>query len=400
MKTSWRVITSPSMRSTSVTWVIRREPSLSRLWCTIRSTAEATCSRIARIGRSMPAISTIVSMRARVSRGPLEWTVQSEPSWPVFMAWSMSSAEASRTSPTTMRSGRMRSEFFTRSRISTAPLPSMLDGRDSSRSTWSWCSWSSAASSMVTMRSSVGMNDESTLRVVVLPGAGAAGDDDVQPALDAGGQEVGGALRVGAERDQVVGGVRVGGELADGQQRAVHGQRRDDRVDAAAVGQAGVHHRAGLVDATADPGHDLVDRAAQVRLVVEVALDLDQPAAALDVDAVRAVDHDLGEVGVAQERLDRAVAEDVVGDLLGDPGPLGGGQQDVLGLHGLLQGALDHVLELGLGQLGVVQLGPELLEQGVVDLGLEVAGSRSRPSSPVLPRRSVMVAIASLVRAR
>ena len=45
----------------------------------------------------------------------------------------------------------------------------MLAGRDSSRSTWSWCSWSSAASSMVTMRSSVGMNDESTLSVVVLP---------------------------------------------------------------------------------------------------------------------------------------------------------------------------------------------------------------------------------------
>ena len=53
--------------------------------------------------------------------------------------------------------------------MATSPLPSMLAGRDSSRSTWSWCSWSSAASSMVTMRSSSGMNDESTLSVVVLP---------------------------------------------------------------------------------------------------------------------------------------------------------------------------------------------------------------------------------------
>ena len=41
-------------------------------------------------------------------------------------------------------------------------------------------------------------------------------------------------------------------------------------------------------------------------------------AAALDVDRVRAVDHDLGDGVVAQERLERAVAEDVVRDLAGD----------------------------------------------------------------------------------
>ena len=381
-------MTSPSMRSTSVTWVIRREPSLSRLWCTITSTAEATCSRIARTGRSMPAISTIVSMRERVSRGPLECTVQSEPSWPVFMACSMSRAEESRISPTTMRSGRMRRAFLTRSRISTAPLPSMFDGRDSSRSTWSWCSCSSAASSMVTIRSSVGMNEDSTLRVVVLPEPVLPDTMTFSRPFTHAGEELRGALGVGAEGDQVVGGVRVGGELSDREQRPVDGQRRDDRVDTAAVGQAGVDHRAGLVDAASDAGDDLVDGAAQVRLVAEAALDLDEPAAALDVDAVGPVDHDLGEVRVAQERLDRAVAQDVVGDLLGDAGPLGGREQDVLGLHRLLQCALDHVLELGLGQLGVVQLGTELLEQGVVDLGLQVRVVVLRLRLLAPPRRS------------
>ena len=50
-----------------------------------------------------------------------------------------------------------------------SPRPSMLAGRASSASTWSWWSWSSLASSTVTMRSSVGMNDDSTLSVVVLP---------------------------------------------------------------------------------------------------------------------------------------------------------------------------------------------------------------------------------------
>ena len=49
--------------------------------------------------------------------------------------------------------------------------PSLLtsDGRDSMRQTCSWWSWSSAASSMVTMRSSTGMKLEQTLSSVVLP---------------------------------------------------------------------------------------------------------------------------------------------------------------------------------------------------------------------------------------
>ena len=64
---------------------------------------------------------------------------------------------------------------------------------------------------------------------------------------------------------------------------------------------------------------DLVDDPQQVlrrrrsRRSVRVEL-----AVALDVDRVRAVDHDLADGVVAQERLERPVAEDVVGDLAGD----------------------------------------------------------------------------------
>ena len=51
-------------------WLMRREPSTSRVICTRRSKALATCSRIARSGRSTPAVSTRVSRRARrVPRG-------------------------------------------------------------------------------------------------------------------------------------------------------------------------------------------------------------------------------------------------------------------------------------------------------------------------------------------
>ena len=50
-----------------------------------------------------------------------------------------------------------------------APRPSMFAGRASSRTTCGWTSFSSAASSTVTMRSVSGMKPESRLRRVVLP---------------------------------------------------------------------------------------------------------------------------------------------------------------------------------------------------------------------------------------
>ena len=46
----------------------------------------------------------------------LAWTVVIDPSWPVFMAWIMSSVSAPRHSPMMIRSGRIRRAFFTRSR--------------------------------------------------------------------------------------------------------------------------------------------------------------------------------------------------------------------------------------------------------------------------------------------
>src|SRR5207253_17346 len=83
---------SLSIPTTSVTWVNRRVPSFSLDWWTMSWTAEAICSRMERTVRSIPAIMDIVSSRDRASRGPLAWIVEIDPSWPVFMACSMSSA--------------------------------------------------------------------------------------------------------------------------------------------------------------------------------------------------------------------------------------------------------------------------------------------------------------------
>ena len=159
----------PSRPVTSEMATTLREPSERRdSWMTM-STAEAICSRMAREGSSMPLMSTIVSRREITSRGEFACTVVSEPSWPVFIACSMSSASPPRHSPTMMRSGRMRRQFFTRSRIGTAPRPSMFGGRASSRTTWGCRRRSSAASSTVTMRSFSGMKPERRLSRVVFP---------------------------------------------------------------------------------------------------------------------------------------------------------------------------------------------------------------------------------------
>ena len=70
--------------------------------------------RAHRLGRQVDAATspTMFSSRVSASRGVLAWMVLIEPSWPVFIACSMSSASSPRHSPRMMRSGRMRSAFF------------------------------------------------------------------------------------------------------------------------------------------------------------------------------------------------------------------------------------------------------------------------------------------------
>ena len=202
------------------------------------------------------------------------------------------------------------------SRAVMAPLPSMLAGRVSRRTQWSLASCSSAASSMVMMRSSSGMKCDSTLSSVVLP-------EPVPPETtmfsrddDARAQELGDLGRHRAEADQVVDAQLLFGELSDGDRRPDQRDRRNDDVHARAIGQAGVADRAGLVDVAAERRHDAVDDAAHVVVVVELDVAQQQPALPLEVDLLRAVDHDLGDGRVLQQRLDGPEADDVGGQLL------------------------------------------------------------------------------------
>ena len=102
-----------------------------------------------------------------------------------------------------------------------------------------------------------------------LAGAGAAGDDRGDARLDRGGQQLGHLRAQGADLDQLVEVERLLGEFADRDQRPVDADRPHRDVDARAVEQAGVEHRMRFVDPAADRGHDLVDDAQQMLLVLE-----------------------------------------------------------------------------------------------------------------------------------
>ena len=305
-----------------------------------------------------------------MSRGVLAWPVDIEPSWPVFMAWSMSSASPPRHSPTTMRSGRMRSELRTSSRIGIAPLPSMFGGRDSSVTTCSWRSCSSAASSIVTMRSSFGMNDERTLSVVVLP-------EPVPPETK--------MLRrasTHARRNSNISGVEVPNRMRSSVVNGLAANFRmvmtgptSDSGGMMALTREPSGRRAStigerLVDAAADRGDDPVDDAHDVVVVLEDDVRQLELARALDVDLARAVDHDLGDGVVTEERLERPEADDLVGDLLEHADALGAGEGQALLVDDPAEDLLDLAPDLDL--VGQVELRVQVLDDAVLDPELDV----------------------------
>ena len=135
------------------------------------SIADAICCRIASSGNSAP-MSTMVSIRDSISRQEFACPVDSDPSCPLFKACSMSSASAPRISPTIIRSGLIRKLVRIKSRIVIAPFPSTFAFRVSMVTTFSSVfSRSSAASSIVMIRSSFGMKLDNTFKSVVFPEA-------------------------------------------------------------------------------------------------------------------------------------------------------------------------------------------------------------------------------------
>jgi hypothetical protein len=164
-----------------------------------------------------------------------------------------------------------------------------------------------------------------------------------------------------------------GGELPDRECGAVDRERRDDRVDTRSVGETRVHHRTRLVHSAADLGDDLVDRATELPLVVELGPGPVQLARTLHVDRVPVVHHDLGDLRVADVGLERSKTEDAVTDLANDEELLLRGERSLFFVEELSQALVDHALELGVGKGRVVQAGTEAFDQALLhpssDLG-------------------------------
>ena len=118
--------------------------------------------------------------------------------------------------------------------------------------------------------------------------AGAAGDHDV--ALDRARTARGTCAHDSVSApsfEQLLDGQPLLGEAADRHADAAARGRRQDGADAAAVGEAGVEHRAIGVDAAADELRDVAHRRLERVLRREARVGELQPAAPLDVDLAR-----------------------------------------------------------------------------------------------------------------
>src|SRR5262249_38210038 len=144
----------------------------------------------------------------------------------------------------------------------------------------------------------------------------------------------------------------------------------NDRVDTAAVGQPGVHHRRGFVHTAADLRHDTIDDLQQVVVVAELDVGLLHLAAPLNVDLVRPVDEDIADSWVLQQHLQRAETEGLVEDLVDQPLPLHAVEQRVLGVAQAFDDEADLAAEgVPLQVADARQV--ELIDQFAVDQPLE-----------------------------
>ena len=94
-----------------------------------------------------------------------------------------------------------------------------------------------------------------------------------------------------------------------------------------------------------------------------------QLAGTLHVDRVPAVHHDLGDLRVAHERLQRSQTQDAVADLTDDQQLLLRGEGRLLLVEQLAQALVDQAFELRVGEGGVVEPRTQDLDQALLHPG-------------------------------
>ena len=150
----------------------------------------------------------------------------------------------------------------------------------------------------------------------------------------------------------------IGGELADG----------EDRADQASGGMMALTREPsgrrastiGLDSSMRRPTGETMRSMIRITWSSSWNVDVGQLelALALDVDLLGPVDHDFGDALVAQQRLERAEADDLVGDLLEHADALGARQGEAFLVDGLAEDLLDLPADLDL--VAQVELGIEV----------------------------------------
>ena len=223
----------------------------------------------------------------------------------------------------------------------------MLGGRVSSRTTWSCWSWSSAASSIVITRWSGWMKLESVLSRVVLP-------EPVPPEMitlrrafiaPSISASISGVNALNRSRSSLVIGlepnirmVTTAPSSASGGMIALNREPFGRR--ASTIGE---------VSSTRRPTRETIRSMIWSRCSLSRKMTselLDAPLL-LDEDHLGAVDHDVGDLLVLQEQLQRPEAERLVEDLVDEPLALVAVQERVLGVAEVLDDAADLAAERG-----------------------------------------------------
>ena len=164
---------------------------------------------------------------------------------------------------------------------------------------------------------------------------------------------------------------RVARKLADREQRPVQRARRNDRVDARAVGKARVHPGLRFVDPAPDGGDDAVDDSQQMALALEAHRRRLEDAVPLHEHLPVRVDQDVGDRRILEQRLQRAQAQDLVEQLLDQETELLGVERRALGREQLIDDRGDLAPQVRLGDL-LDGSQVQLLEQALVQARLEV----------------------------
>ena len=155
-----------------------------------------------------------------------------------------------------------------------------------------------------------------------LASASPARDENVQPPLHHAGEHFQHGFGQSLIFDHVARGHRIAPESPNREYWTIQSERRDDGIYTGAIGQARVHHGRTFVYTAAYARNNAVDDLHQMLVVFEAEPRYFQAPRTFDVNLVVAIDQNVGNGGIGQQRLERAQAEDLIQHLFTDLLPL------------------------------------------------------------------------------